>query len=368
MNAVNSTPAAGSKTVVVVGAGGIGTYLLPLVARMPAVGCVTIIDHDCYEEKNRASQAITAADVGQPKALRQAARLSEIAPRLRVTPLVERVENVPPGVLRADVIAGCLDSLHARRAVSRGAWKMATPYVDAAVQGDGGLARYHVYRPDANCACFECLWDARDYDAERETFACDGTRIEAPPSNAPGSLCSLAAAFQAIEMEKILADDWQRVASGREVLIDANSHRHFVTRLPRNADCRFDHRTLTPRQLRGTPETLSLAALFALGAAELRVEGQPFAVHWACGACRTAMQRFGLRHRLASGSLCRECGRTMRPVGFHSLDRLTAADVPHGMLDASLASLGFRAGDIFGATIGGEEVHYEIITPEEAAS
>lgn len=360
-----STSAAPPRSVTVIGAGNIGSQLLPLVARMPAVGRVTIVDHDAYEEKNLVSQAITPADVGRPKAVVQAERLREINPRLRVTALIERVENVPAGALRADVVAGCLDSRGSRRFVNRIAWRLGMPFVDAGVQPDGMLARVHVYRPEPAGVCLECLWDDADYAAERESFACDGSRVDAAPTNAPVSLGALAAALQAVELEKILAGDWARVAVGHEVLIDAKFHRHFLTQMRRNGDCRFDHRTIAVREFSGAPETLTLADLFGPDAGELRVEGQVFARQWACAACQTARELFGLRERVAGSVACPKCGGGMCAVGFQTLDRLTAADVPRGLMSAPLATLGFRTGDIFSTAGRGGEQHYEITAPQE---
>lgn len=350
-------------SVAIIGAGNIGSQLLPLVARMSAVACVTIVDHDSYEEKNLASQAITPADVGRPKAVVQAERLRAINPKLRVTALVDRVENVPAGALRAAVVVGCLDSRGSRRFVNRIAWRLGVPFVDAGVQPDGMLARVHVYRPEPAGVCLECLWNDEDYAAERARFACDGTLTEAAPTNAPVSLGALAAALQAVEVEKILAGDWARVAVGHEVLLDAKHHRHFLTRLPRNGECRFDHRTVAVREFSGAPETLTLADLLGPEAGELRVEGQVFASQWACAACQAARAAFGLRDRLAGAVPCPQCGSAMRAIGFQTLDRLSAADVPAGWLSTPLTTLGFRRGDIFSTAGCGGEQHHEISAP-----
>lgn len=57
------------KHVVVVGAGGnIGSHLVPSLARLTAVACITLIDRDIYEEANLRSQNITARDLDKAKA------------------------------------------------------------------------------------------------------------------------------------------------------------------------------------------------------------------------------------------------------------------------------------------------------------
>jgi len=363
MKTTDANPLAGLGSVTVFGAGNIGSQLLPLTGRIPAIGHVIIVDHDTYEEKNLISQSITPADVGQPKAIVQARRLREINPRLRVTPIVERLENAPLGALRADVLLGCLDSRFSRRIASSMAWRLGVPYIDAGVQADGMLARIHVYRPDPANACLECAWDHQDYLAEQDVIACDGSKIASAPTNAPASLGALAAAMQALELEKIFADAWEHVPVGREILIDAKSHRHFVTRLPRNPACRFDHRTFEVREFHGAPGALTLADLFALGTGALRVEGQRFVRQWACMACQTMREVFGLRDRIAAAVQCPGCGNRMRAIGFHTFDSLSAADVPNGLLRAPISSHGIHGGDIFSVTSGTEEAHYEIIDP-----
>jgi molybdopterin/thiamine biosynthesis adenylyltransferase len=144
MSATSISPVENSRRLALIGLGNIGSHLAPLAAAMPGVGSVTLIDPDSYEEKNLGAQAITPADVGMAKAIVQARRLQEINPRLRVTPIVERVENVPLGALRADVIAGCLDSRRARRWLNRMAWRLGVPLVDAGVRAEGMLARVQV--------------------------------------------------------------------------------------------------------------------------------------------------------------------------------------------------------------------------------
>jgi len=361
METLSLSPSAPPRSVTVVGAGNIGSHLLPLLARLPALGRVTIVDYAFYDEpKNLVSQAITPADLGQPKAVVQAMRLREINPRLRVTPLVARLENVPWGALRADVLVGCLDSRRARRLLSRLAFRLGVPLVDAGVQADGLLARIHVFRPGEESPCVECSWDERDYETEGEAFSCDGTPVEPAPTNSPACLGALAAAMQAIEVSKILVGAWDQVASGREVLIDARSHRHCVSRLIRSPSCRWDHRTFQVREVRAAPSALALGDLFALGISDLRVEGQVFARQWACAGCQAAREVFGLRDRLSVP--CPVCGQGMRALGFHTVGTLTMADIPEGLSSTPLATLGFSSGDIFSGSIGAEEVHFELNT------
>src|SRR5205823_9529388 len=80
LDAGGAVSAVVTGSVTVVGAGDIGTHLLPHLARMWGVRRVTVIDRDRYEEKNLTSQNITRRDVGKRKAMVQASRLRRINP------------------------------------------------------------------------------------------------------------------------------------------------------------------------------------------------------------------------------------------------------------------------------------------------
>src|SRR6185436_3680323 len=110
--------------VVLVGAGAIGSHLLPHLARSPQVSRITVIDRDRYDAGNTRGQLIDARDIGRPKALAQATRLRRINPELQVIPIRSSVERLPLGALRASVILAALDSRKARMIVNQMAWRL----------------------------------------------------------------------------------------------------------------------------------------------------------------------------------------------------------------------------------------------------
>ena len=111
MGSENSTSDASARHLLVIGAGGnIGSHLVPLLARMPGVGRLTLIDRDYYEARNRVSQDIGDQDVGRAKVQVQAKRARRANTALRVVALHTPVELLPLGALRADMIVTCLDS------------------------------------------------------------------------------------------------------------------------------------------------------------------------------------------------------------------------------------------------------------------
>jgi molybdopterin/thiamine biosynthesis adenylyltransferase len=362
----------GAKSVVVVGAGNIGSFLLGHLARQPAIRRLTIIDRDTYEAKNLWGQDIGLREVGRPKASLQARRVRRINPALEVGALVDAVENVPLGCLRADVILACLDSRQARRYVNQAAWRLGVPWIDAGVDPDGLLARVNVYWPGPDAPDLECGWSQADYDALEQAYPCDQEATSPAPTNAPSSLGALAAALQAIECDKLLGGRAEEALIARQVVLDARWQRHFVTALRRDPHCRFDHRTFDIEQLDFAPSELSLGRVLALapvvrtphGEMTIRVEGHTFVTEVRCPRCGDSRQTFfRLSGRLRrSEEFCATCRRGRIPSGRDSVEHLTSL-LPKSQLVRSLHSFGFRRGDVFTLAAGEAESHFQIGGP-----
>src|SRR5262249_17489455 len=323
---------------------------------IPEVERVLLVDPDTYEARNLTGQAITAGDVGQPKAIAQARQLRCIRPDLPVVALVEALEDVPLGILRADVILSCLDSRGARQAANVAAWRVGRPLIDAGVLGSALLARVNVYLPGDDAPCVECAWNDEDYELIAQEYPCVGRTTA--PTNAPSSLGALAAALQAIECQNLLRGDHGTLAAACQVMVDALQHRHFVTRLPRNPRCRFDHRTWDIARLGSGPEELTVGSLFGLGAdpratgeRRIRVPQQVFASGLVCTACGHRREitlhlagRLGARDRI-----CQSCGGTMRPAGAQPPRGVTAPHAPATPRGVPLSPLRPPAGGVASA-------------------
>jgi hypothetical protein len=166
----------GGATVVVAGLGNIGSFLAPLLARLPGVERVVLCDPDSYEAHQPSGQDIDARAVGRSKVEVQAERLHAIRPVLRVEAVAAPVETLPMGALLGAVVVSCLDSLAARLRLAARAWRVGSPFVDAAVGGGSSLlARTSVYLPEEGAACFECAMDPRDYAALEQVQPCAGS-------------------------------------------------------------------------------------------------------------------------------------------------------------------------------------------------
>ncbi len=190
-----------------IGAGGnIGSHAVVALARAGCLERVTLIDPDVYEPRNLASQDIQRRDLGRSKVEVLAQRIRRIDPSLRVEAIAERVERVPLGRLRADVIATGLDGLPARGWVNRAARRLGVPWVDAGVRAEGLLARVDVFEPTQDAACLECGWSEQERTTLDLRYPCDPP-VAPAPTGAPAYLGALAASLQCAECVKLLTGE-----------------------------------------------------------------------------------------------------------------------------------------------------------------
>lgn len=357
------------NTVVVVGSGNIGSHLVPHLGRMATVDRVLLIDRDSYEQKNLAGQDITPGDVGKPKTLVQARRLEAIRPSLVVEAVCADVTTLPLGALRGNVILGCLDNNSARQVVSEAAWHLGVPFLDAGVRNDGLLARVNVYVPGPNAPCMQCAWDSRHYLSLEQEYPCDGADTAPPATRSPSFLGSLAASLQAVECSKLLEGDLEHAAEGKQVLIDACFHRHYLTRLPFNERCRFDHQVWEIERLGQDPGQMTLGQALAL-AGNGSSEGNRLAFSFrprvfvrktfSCPSCLDVNERIGLREALPAHLTCERCGERTEEEIVGITPELDADALPPSVLGQSMVSIGFRPGDVFSVTSPGRARRFEI--------
>jgi molybdopterin/thiamine biosynthesis adenylyltransferase len=356
--------------VIAVGAGNVGSQVARHLARSPSVSRVTIIDSGRYTPDNLQTQDIDACEVGAAKADVQAARLRRIHPTLPVTSIVGRVEDQPLGALRADAILACVDSRRARLTINQAAWRLGTPWIDSGVSGQSLLARVQVYVPAGSAAaCLECAWEAADYAAVEQVYPCEGDAGPAP-TNASSSLGALAAALQTIECEKLLTGQRDRALIGRDVLVDALHHKHYVTAFRRNPACRMpDHGGWRIDALPTSASRMTVRDAFALGQRQARVgenatfavAGQRLALKLTCPGCGESSATFRLERAVrAAAPACRQCGRSLQVSGFDLHDATPLEVVPWTMLDGPLADVGIETGDVLSLATSSGETYFEI--------
>jgi adenylyltransferase/sulfurtransferase len=238
-----------NRTVLLAGAGNIGSFLAPLVARA-GVGLLRLVDRDVVEEKNLATQDYRPQDAGRPKAEALAERLRERFPGVRVEARACDLEELARDEAAVDVVLGALDSRRARQVlVSELAW---VPVVDGGV-GEGLVGRVQVFVPGPATACLECTWGREDYRLLAGEYPCiPGAGAQGPPTVSTAFLGSAVASLMAAECLRLL--EGAAPAESFEVPFDLRQHvlRRFVLR--RSPACRFNH-AHSPRLAGGNPKT-----------------------------------------------------------------------------------------------------------------
>lgn len=353
----------------VAGVGAIGTQLLPHLVRMPGVSELTVIDRGVYDESNLRTQGIALRDVGQPKAAVQARRLEEINPLISAKPIHGSLEDLALGSLRSTVILACLDSRRSRLFVNQAAWRLGIPWINAGIDATGLLARIQVFVPAPDAPCLECAWDAHDYELVEQTYPCQARNAEAA-TDAPSGLGALAAALQVLECQKLLSGDGEGLLVGRDLLLDARHHRHYVTTFRRNPECRMpDHAPWQITTLNVGPRNMSLGDLVALGKAvqgadaglRIEVAGQHIAGALTCPACRDRQETWILERAVRrSAPRCPRCDCQMAINGFDLYDSVSADDVPRNELTRSLAEHGLLPHDVLTLATPVWETHFEL--------
>jgi adenylyltransferase/sulfurtransferase len=338
--------------VVLVGVGNIGSHLVPHLGRMAAIGRVTLIDHDSYGIENLACQDIAESDLGQPKVEVQARRLKAINPRIEVAAMIQRVESVPMGVLRAKVVLSALDSRRSRQYLNEAVWRLGGIWIDSGVNPAGFLARANAYAADPENACYECAFSEQDYERLEQIRSCSGNGGTPAPTRAASALGGLAAALEAIECHKLLTGENDKVLFNRQVTIDARSHQHWIARLKKNPRCRFDHEVWNIKNLDVPASELSLREVFALTGrrkrqVRLQIPGKHFVTRLHCPACgKTCPEPFILVSATAEHFSCPACGHNFRISGQNRTEYLESGGLSLAHMECTLESIGLQPGDV----------------------
>ena len=146
-----------SARIVVIGAGGLGSSLLPLLAAA-GIGTIEIFDGDRVEQTNLGRQLIyRESDIGQPKALIAAAFLRALNPHIEVT-AYERNFARADGERLAGASAVCegSDSLQTKFLLNDLALAAGIPAFIAALGKDQGHA---MLVNGISSACYRCVFD-----------------------------------------------------------------------------------------------------------------------------------------------------------------------------------------------------------------
>jgi adenylyltransferase/sulfurtransferase len=178
--------------VVVVGAGGLGSFVSSMLVRM-GVGVVRIIDRDLVEESNLPRTILyKGRDAGKSKAFVASEKLAGINPRSRVDGVTDSLNDMSAENLLAgfDVVVDCTDNMDARFAINKFCVKSRVPWVYGTALRDEGFSS--TFRPGGQ-PCFSCLYHGKTRKTEKTSEA----GVIAP-------VVAMVASWQAMEVIKIL--------------------------------------------------------------------------------------------------------------------------------------------------------------------
>ena len=356
-----------TKKVIVIGAGNIGSHLLPYIARMSSVGEVWLIDPDTYEEKNLRSQSIALQDISQPKVYIQGRRLLELNPKLVVKVFVREVESMPLGLLRAACLLSCVDNRRTRQFINRWIRRVGTAWIDSGIEVSDLMARISLFLPNHGNSCYECTWNDEHYATLEQVYSCEHMRVpETHPTNAPASLGGLAASLQAISCERLLQGEINSEGSSEEMIFSARWQKLWVHSLPLNSACRFDHAGWEVERVVHSPASLHFADFKDLlqvkrgGPIFFTLPGQSFVRQLSCRRCSHTDSIFYVRRRLSSHQLTCRCGQTRIPSGYDMTERVPLEPLIHQYGNQALDHVGIESGDILSFETNAQVSHIEL--------
>lgn len=136
------------SNVGVIGAGGLGGFVLELLARM-GVGSLIVVDDDVFTDSNLNRQLLaTEKTLGLPKAEMAAGRIAAVNSSVEVRSYHCRgnEDNLPEIFSPCDLVIDCLDNLSSRYDLEKACHKLDIIMVHGAI--GGFLGQLAVIRPD----------------------------------------------------------------------------------------------------------------------------------------------------------------------------------------------------------------------------
>ncbi len=139
-----------TKTVAVIGCGGLGGYLIEFLARL-GIGSIRCVDGDTFQESNLNRQLLSMVSLlGVNKAEAAADRVKAINPDVQVTaiPVFLDADNAEDLIKDCDAVFDGLDNIHSRRILAQACRSEKIPYIYGAIAG--WVAQAAIYMPEDN--------------------------------------------------------------------------------------------------------------------------------------------------------------------------------------------------------------------------
>ena len=218
-----------AASVAIIGAGGIGSAVIPSLAGA-GIGRLTIIDDDIVDRTNLQRQPIFRDDqVGQPKALLSADFARGLNPHVQVAAIQQRLsgDNSEALLEGHDLVIDGSDNFATRLTVADTLTRLKIPLVSAAaVQFQGQVALFRGWEADKPCyRCF--VGDAFDTD-DCDTCAEQGVL---------GALTATVGSFATLMAIRAIVGIGEDVA-GSLFLFDGARLDWRKIRLPKDPNCR----------------------------------------------------------------------------------------------------------------------------------
>lgn len=123
--------------VCVVGCGGLGGYIIEMLARL-GIGHLTVVDGDVFEETNLNRQLLSDMNsLGKSKALAAKERVNKVNPLINVKAISGKLteENGLEILIGHDVVVDALDSIDTRLLIQKQTEELNIPLVHGAIAG-----------------------------------------------------------------------------------------------------------------------------------------------------------------------------------------------------------------------------------------
>lgn len=154
-----------SKTVTVIGAGGLGCPALVSLATA-GVGHIRVIDYDRIEISNIHRQPLYSTSyVGEKKVLQAQKKLADLNPFIQVSAIDQYVEssNIIDLIAGSDLVLDCTDNLKTKYLIHDACFKQKIPFIAAAIFKHE--AQIRSFDPRAQKGCLRCQSEQQADDA-----------------------------------------------------------------------------------------------------------------------------------------------------------------------------------------------------------
>jgi molybdopterin/thiamine biosynthesis adenylyltransferase len=344
-------------TIAVIGCGSVGGRIAVLLARA-GFGSLLLVDPKSYKVGSLPTHEIGPEDVGQPKAMVVARRCKAISPTSRLLAFVGPVEALELAALTdVDLVVMAPDLLAVEVELGQRCLWLGKPLVQASVHGATLTVQIRFFLNAKGAGgCPVCCYgrDEMDLMTRQVRFSCEGASdaavpslADAPATNSPSALCSMAADLAVIQILRFLLKLGQPVA---DTMLEycGFTHRTVISPLARNPKCKLSHTPFAQVEVDVPLDSLPLTEVMqrATGVAvapdtQFEVAGTDWVEFAACNCARpTPVRQFVARTRTKLPR-CPKCSAPLVPLSFYT-HRAVSAWVLGSAAERPLNRLGAR--------------------------